>query len=573
MIRETSVDGVQTLLAPKSGPLMAGLTFRVGRADETLATAGVTHLLEHLALFHLGLSDYHYNGATGSVVTHFHMEGSEEDVVRYLAGVCDALGNLPVGRLETEKDILRTEAAGRSVGVADSMPLWRYGAQGYGLVSYDEMGLYRLSTDDVRRWAATWFTRQNAVLWITSAQVPAGLRLRLPEGVRRPVPRPSSALPTTPAYFNERVNGVVFDTVVRRRMAASMFSAVLEREMYRSLRQEGGYSYVTSTNYEPRGDGFCTVTALADALPDKQDAVLGGFVDVLARLRVGRIEQSDLDSVRAKVEEMLRHEDYGWARLPTAAMNALTGYPNPAVEALVDEVRGVTVDDITAVAVEATGAALLQVPAGLNARWAGYTPAPTSSTAALAGQRYASRQSDDIALVVGAEGVSVVHADGVAAVRYAECAIAVAWPDGGRQLIGLDGVSVRVEPTLYHLPPGLIAHIDASVPPANVVWMPARDPGAIPQPPAPAAPPPAVPAKRPAQWSPGAVVLLVLATITAALTALCGAAVASADPQNPDDAILRDPVAYAMLGCTLVTTIAFVLGAAFVWRRHKAALQ
>jgi hypothetical protein len=94
---------------------MAGLTFRVGRADETLATAGITHLLEHLTLFHHGLSDYHYNGATGSVVTHFHMQGSEEDVVTYLVGVCAALSNLPLDRLETEKGILRTEAAGAAV--------------------------------------------------------------------------------------------------------------------------------------------------------------------------------------------------------------------------------------------------------------------------------------------------------------------------------------------------------------------------------------------------------------------------------------------------------------------------
>ena len=48
MIRETEVDGVPTLLAPRNGPLAAGLTFRVGQADETLATAGITHLLEHL---------------------------------------------------------------------------------------------------------------------------------------------------------------------------------------------------------------------------------------------------------------------------------------------------------------------------------------------------------------------------------------------------------------------------------------------------------------------------------------------------------------------------------------------
>lgn len=570
MIRQTEVDGVQTLLAPGSGPLVAGLTFRVGRADETLATAGITHLLEHLALFQHGLGDYHYNGATCSVVTHFHMQGSEEDVVTYLMRVCEALGDLPLDRLETEKHILRTESAGRKVGVSDSMPLWRYGAQNYGLVSYEELGLPRLSAEDVRRWAATWFTRQNAVLWITSDQVPSGLRLRLPEGTRRPVPQPSSALPTTPAYFNERVNGVVFDAVVRRRTAASLFSTVLEREMYRSLREEGGYSYVTDTSYDPRGDGFATITALADTLPDKQDAVLGGFLDILAKLRVGRIEQADLDSIAARAEESLRHEDSDAARLPSAAMNLLTGHPNLTAEDLLDKIRNVTVDDVQAVAVEATNSALLLVPNGLSAEWAGYTGAPTYSTAAIDGARYPSRQSDKVGLVVGPQGVSITDASHAVTVRYTECAVAMAWPDGGRQLIGLDGIAVRVEPTLYQTHPGLIASIDASLPPAKVVWMPARDPEAIPQPKAPAGPAPAAAPARPSTLRTVAVTsLIVLASVMGALSALCGLIIASADPKNPDDAVLRDSVSYSMLGCMLVTTVAFGVGAVFVWRRRK----
>jgi zinc protease len=572
VIRETEVDGVQTLLAPTNGPLVAGLTFRVGRADETLATAGITHLLEHLALFDHGLTDYHFNGATGAVVTHFHMQGSEDDVVKFLIGVCDALGNLPMERLETEKGILRTEAAGRKASVTESLPLWRHGARDHGLVSYEELGLPRLSADDVRRWAASWFTRQNAVLWIAADHVPSGLRLRLPEGARRPVPQPSSALPVMPAYFNERANGIVFDAVVRRRTAASMFTAVLEREMYRSLRQEGGYSYMASTSYDPRGDGYSTVTALADALPDKQDALLGGFVDLLAKLRVGRVEQSDLDSVRAKAEEALRHPDRDAGRLPMAAMDTLTGHRTLTADEFREQLHTVTAEDVQAVAVEATKTALLMAPAGLTAEWAGYTRAPTTSERAVEGERFASRQSDKISLIVGAEGISLVDATNAITVRYADCVIAMGWPDGARQLIGADGICVRVEPTLYEMHPGVIARIDAGVPPASVVWQPAREPDAIPQPKVPAVEKAAAPPKRTALRTAAFVVLIVLASITGMTAALCSAIVASADPsQDPTDATLRDPVAYTMLGCVWVMVIALVVGAVLVWRRKKPA--
>src|SRR5215207_3614344 len=124
MLHRTEVDGVPTLLTPSSGPMTAGLTFRVGLVDEGAARIGITHLVEHLALHRHGVADYHYNGATGSIVTHFHMQGSESDIVRYLEMVCDSLSDLPVERLETEKAILRTEAAGRADGVNALLPLW-----------------------------------------------------------------------------------------------------------------------------------------------------------------------------------------------------------------------------------------------------------------------------------------------------------------------------------------------------------------------------------------------------------------------------------------------------------------
>lgn len=558
MIRETEVDGVQALLAPKRGPVVAGLTFRVGRADETLALAGITHLLEHLALFRHGLSDYHYNGTTGSVVTHFHIQGTEADVVGYLNGVCDSLANLPVDRLEAEKGILRTEAAGRGSASNESLPVWRYGAQGYGLVGLPELGLPRLTPADVRHWATTWFTRQNAVFWITSDRIPRGLRLRLPAGIRRPVPRVSSALPVTPAYYQERTNGIVMDAVVRKGTAGVVFARLLEREMFRSLRQEGGNSYVTRTAYDPRGDGFATVTAVADALPDRQDAVLGGLIDALAGFRVGAIAPAELHSVRSRAEEALREPDADAARLPSAAMNVLTGQPNPSADALIEEFRAVTVDDVRQVAVAASRSALLAIPPGLDAEWAGFAPAPTHSARPVSGERFRSRSGDQAELVVGAEGVGLAEDGRMAAVRYAECAIAMAWPDGGRRLIGLDGIMVRIEPTLFPLPGALIARIDASVPPASLVWLPPRDPAAIPRPDAGTS---AARRSSGARRAGGSRTASWRARIVAAVTgisaAILGLAMLGADPANPDDAFLRSAGFSVLVGFLVVATVVF----------------
>ncbi|MEU6013147.1 insulinase family protein [Streptomyces sp. NPDC047515] len=483
-IRETEVDGIRTVLAAAPGPVTAGLFFRVGVADETLATSGITHLVEHLALHRHGVSDLHYNGATAATYTLFHVTGTPEEVTTYLNGVCAALRDLPVERLETEREILRTEAAGRSAGPNHQLPLWRYGAQSYGLSSYSELGTWHLSAEAVRDWARTRFTRDNAVLWITAGTVPEGLDLALPAGVPQPLPAPTSALPVTPAYITGDSGGVVLDGIVRRSTAAPLFTEVLSRALYTDLRQRGGYSYTADAGYSPRDNDFATITAFADALPKKHGAVVGGFVDALARLRAGNIEQSELDSARAKFLKQYDAPDIGASRLPSYALNLLTGHRNLTPDEHLAELAAVTLDDLREVARELHSTALLQVP-GRGADWAGFAEAPqwSSWTRTSAGSRHSSLEDDSVLLTVAPEAVSLATDSGTVVVRYDACAALLVHPDGGRHLTGLDGFQIRVEPTLHKgLTPDRLAVIDAGVPPSAVIHMPPRDPDRIPRP-------------------------------------------------------------------------------------------
>ena len=507
LITWTDVDGVPTLYSPSPGPVSAGLVFRVGTADETLSSSGITHLVEHLALHRHGLTDYHYNGTTSAVYTHFHMRGSPEQVVAYLASVCAGLANLPLDRLETEKGILRAEAANRG---RPAMPLWRYGAVGYGLVSYPEWGLFRLGAREVGHWARAWFTRDNAVLWVHGPDLPAGLRLDLPPGTRRPVPPPSSALPATPAYFVGD-GGVVLDAVVRRRPAAAVFAGVLERELYRKLRHEGGHAYTAAVSYQPRGDRCATVTAVTDALPDQWQAALGGLVDVVHAMRAGRIDDADFAAVRGAALDALRAPDAEAKGLAVCAADLLTGERYLPVEDLAAEVDALGTAEVHAVAVEALGSALLRVPPGIRPDWTGFVPAPTHSTDAVTGTRHRGRDARAGTLVVGGEGVSLLTAQGPSTVRYRQCAAQLRWPDGGRLLVGTDGISVPVEPSLWRIGPETVAGIDGRVHPAAVIALPARDPASVPRP---AAPGSTTPRQR--------VLLVVLAVLATALATCNG---------------------------------------------------
>ncbi|MHC3468379.1 M16 family metallopeptidase [Streptomyces sp. 7R007] len=482
LVGHTTVQGVPTLFAPRPGPVTAGLLFRVGRADETLPTAGVTHLVEHLALHRLGLSDLHYNGATANTYTLFHVTGDEDEVVTYLNSVCAALRDLPMDRLETEKEILRTEAGSRSNGPLAQLPLWRYGAQGYGLSSYDELGTWSLTAEQVRHWAETRFTRDNAMLWITADRVPDGLDPALPAGRRVPAPAPTSALPVTPAYLRGADGHLAFTAVLRRSTAAAVFADVLGRALFQDLRQKGGYSYSAEADYTPRDADFATLTAYADALPQKQDAVVGAFVDTFARLRAGRIEQAELDSVRGKLLKLYDTPDLGATMLPSYALSLLLGHRILTPEQHRAELAAVTVADLGEVAREAWADGLLQVPTR-GADWAGLAAAPQYSASGVSGSLHPSLEDDDVTLVIGDKGVTLSLPGGLVTVRYDACAAMTARPDGARHLTGLDGFRVAVEPTLFRdVTAERIAVLDAAVPADVVVPLPARPEDETPRP-------------------------------------------------------------------------------------------
>jgi hypothetical protein len=317
------------------------------------------------------------------------------------------------------------------------------------------------------------------MLWVVG-DVPPGLRLDLPSGRRAPIPAPTSALSTTPAFFVGPPKVVVFDTVVRRRPAAQVYAHVLERLLFKALRQDGGYSYTASADYEPRGDDLASIVALVDALPDKQGAALGGLVDVLAQLRVGRIDEADVDATRRMARDACQHPEFDAARLPSLALNVLTGERIRPADEIERDVEAVTVADVHEVAVEASAAALLMVPDGHTADWAGFEAAPTNSANAVSGREFAMHNRPECRLIIGQHGASTVAGSTNATVYFGQCEALLRFPDGGRVLVGQDGIMVRVEPTLYPVDAAALAGLDAAVPPDRHVPLPPRDPEAIP---------------------------------------------------------------------------------------------
>src|SRR5690242_2971979 len=119
---------------------------------------------------------------------------------------------------------------------------------------------------------------------------------------------------------------------------------------------------------------------MADAMPDKQDAVLGALIDVLATLRAGRVAEGDLAAVVTERVEALRQAEEAAAWLPAQALRVLLGREVEEVEDAVTRLRAVTVTDVAEVGAVAWSTGLLMSPARVD--WAGFAAAPADSAAA-----------------------------------------------------------------------------------------------------------------------------------------------------------------------------------------------
>ncbi|MGI8330123.1 hypothetical protein ACRYCC_09155 [Actinomadura scrupuli] len=478
------VAGIPTFWSEGQGPLKAGLIFRVGHADETLATRGITHLVEHLALHPIGQPAHHYNGQVDAITTAFTTEGSPDEVADFLSSICRSLHDLPVDRLKVENRILQTEEDGRRAGPLGALLLWRYGAATYGLPGYEEFGIGLHTPEQLGAWGRRWFTQGNAVLALIGGPPPEGLRLELPAGERIAPPAPSSALPRTPAYFNEQLNGVAMLSAVPRSAAAQAYSLLLARRLHRTLRQDSGISYSPTADYMPRDTGTAHVTAFADGLEDSHAKLIAQFVEEIERLATEPGAQDELDKIITQMRARVSDPEAIAGVAVGAAMRELLGSEPLDRAALLAEIDALDARAVQETAAQALDAALLMLPRGHEPQGRRFHMAPASSPGTVDGRtlRSADAPIDRDRLIIGPEGVSLVHGPRYVTVKFSACEAMLAWPDGARRLYGRDGFSLHLEPTLWENGGSIPEALDRAVPADRVIPQQARSEDHIPQP-------------------------------------------------------------------------------------------
>ena len=177
--------------------------FRVGRADERLASAGsTTWSSTSRSTLSAPPARFAFNAATSTRSRPSSTCRRWRGGRRVPGGLCPNLHALPLDRLDVEQKILRSEASQHTpTGPIPSMVRWSTARGPW--------------TDVLRgvRSPPTWsggrhclggreLHRGNAALWL-SGPPPSGLTLNLPSGARRATPVASSALDGSPSWYAE----------------------------------------------------------------------------------------------------------------------------------------------------------------------------------------------------------------------------------------------------------------------------------------------------------------------------------------------------------------------------------
>jgi zinc protease len=485
----TEVDDVIAIWADAPPPLKAGLLFRTGAADENLTISGQTHLLEHLALSAVGGVARQHSGFVGGAATGFYTMGQVQEVSSFLACLCDALTSLPGDRLEDEKQILAAENAARPYDVCSNLLMWRYGATGYGRIGMPQIGLRSATIEQLHQYSAQRFTKENAVLWL-SGPPPADLRLRLPHGVKQPLPPLAPIQQRFPSWFvDDACGGIAVGAMVPRVSASSLFNAIADRRLLERLRTAKAVSYTPWVYYDPLNADTAHLVLYADSHQDRRAELASEFGEVVEGL--DKVDESDVENAR---KQLLEHWTGALAPPPAdralmdvqrAAMDWIFGKEFESFEALATEMMSVTASDVSKYGHDVQAGALFALPGKARVTISMGVQAPPSIGSAVQGREILSVDAplQRQRLVHGPDGVSLLWPDGShLTARYSELAAALYFDDGCVVLFSPDASSLTVEPTLWRDGQNVCRKIRERVPAHLLLDQGSRVADAIPKP-------------------------------------------------------------------------------------------
>lgn len=460
-VHATEVDGVRTFWVDSQRPtLMATLSFRAGRADEILATAGWLHLLEHLALHGLQRGGLAVNGSVSTLDTTFSFHGPHEQVVDALAQVTRRLASPELGELERERRVLAAEAATRGGPVHRAFGQ-RYGARGPGLAAYDDAALGRTTPELLRGVAAWTFVARNGALALDGPPPPS-LQLHLEAGTGTHPAPPATAVERPRSVYVEPA-GLVLSGVVTRSGVNTFAAHMVEDALRRKLREEDGTSYAPYSLYEAIDTDQALVVAGADVSPTAAASLLGNVLDLTDALAEHGPDPDVVADVKAAARQA--HQDpYNVGFLAhRAAAQSLWGRPVEQLEDVLAEHDAIDVDALVPALTELRDSLIVGAPAATAPHTRLQVIEQPQSDERARGTRSANWPADAARLAVTDSVVTIGDARGHFRYPLDEVAGYMTWDTGSRGVVLANGWGFRLLPDAWNRGEDQVRRLDELV--------------------------------------------------------------------------------------------------------------
>jgi hypothetical protein len=443
------IDGVRVWCTDVPGPCQGGLVIRSGKADEDLRNSGINHIVEHLALFPLMYRGLDMNGHVDELTTNFYVSGTQEQVETFLTEICRNLATLPIDRLEQERRVLETEArssGGTFAGTASA----RFGARGFGVADWWEVGLRHLGADEVRAWAEERFTAAQASVWMTRPPTPAlRLALRLGEPRPIPVPEPIPGLITPSHIHCEQPHLIGCSFTARRSMPLLVATVLLRDRAMATLRGDRALTYTVFRSEHRIGATDVMSMVWLDSTDELLSEALEVFTGLIHGIADGELTADDVERTHASAMPW-NASDPGRpareaARKATASLFGREPTPWKGLEA---QGARLTTDRVAGAMQDALATAILVAPEGLPVpeRYEPH-PRPHVRHVPVDGRlfvRWDGNIRDET--VVSDTGITVRSGGDETTMLFDEVQVGMLAPDGSCVLVDRAGDHVIVEP-------------------------------------------------------------------------------------------------------------------------------
>ncbi|MCL1587943.1 MAG: insulinase family protein, partial [Actinomycetia bacterium] len=256
IVTQSEIDGIPTFSVDGPRPFTAALEFRVGTYDERLPERGITHLVEHLALYSRRETEIAFNGSVGPHLTTFWAQGHPDEVGAFLRDVATSIHELPFDRLMIEAEILQREEAMTGSTQVDGILTSYFGPFGPGAAAAWQFGLDWLGPEEITSWATRHFTADNAALVIVG-ESPDSWGIELPVGkpMYYELPERVRAAPESPTLLDVQEHGVTWGALVRDRKGTVepelIFALeIVSKRLEDRLRHDLGQTYSVSRGWQ-----------------------------------------------------------------------------------------------------------------------------------------------------------------------------------------------------------------------------------------------------------------------------------------------------------------------------------